>query len=83
MFIVVMGSTEVEDSYQGARLEDDNITLEFVQKMMDDFKQQRSIHTRYLGAFFDAVLNVPYLVEILGNCITIFTVFESWICCFL
>lgn len=47
----VMGSTEVEDSYQGARLEDDNITLEFVQKMMDDFKQQRSIHTRYLGAF--------------------------------
>ncbi len=47
MYMVVMVYTEVEDSYQGARLEGDDITLEFVQKMMDDFKQQRSIHSRY------------------------------------
>jgi serine/threonine-protein phosphatase 5 len=38
--------TEVEDSYQGARLEGDNITLEFVKKMMDDFKNQHSVHKR-------------------------------------
>lgn len=37
---------EVEDSYQGARLEGDTITLEFVKKMMDDFKNQRSVHRR-------------------------------------
>lgn len=46
-----MTFAEVKSSYQGARLEDDNVTLEFVQKMMDDFKQQRSIHSRYFGAF--------------------------------
>ncbi|BFI24353.1 serine/threonine-protein phosphatase 5 [Marchantia polymorpha subsp. ruderalis] len=37
---------EVEDSYQGARIED-KITLEFVKKMMDDFKNQKSLHKRY------------------------------------
>lgn len=49
-----MNSTVVEDSYQGARLEGDNITLEFVQKMMEDFKQQRSVHSRYMMRLFSA-----------------------------
>lgn len=55
--MVVMTFAEVEPSYQGARLEDDNITLDFVQKMMDDFKQQRSIHSRYFGAFYFILLH--------------------------
>lgn len=41
-----MVSAEVEKSYQGARIEDDKISLDFVKKMMDDFKQQRSVHSR-------------------------------------
>lgn len=73
----VMDSTEVKDSYQGARLVDDNLTLEFVQKMMDDFKQQRSIHTRYL----DAVTNIQPQFEILE--IVLHVYIESRICCLL
>lgn len=77
----VMDSTEVKDSYQGARLVDDNLTLEFVQKMMDDFKQQRSIHTRYLGALLDAATNIQPQFEILE--IVLHVYIESRICCLL
>lgn len=51
-YVAGMNSTVVNDSYQGARLEGDNITLEFVQKMMEDFKQQRSVHSRYMIILF-------------------------------
>lgn len=44
--MAVTVSAVVDDSYQGARIEEDNITLDFVTKMIDDFKQQRSVHTR-------------------------------------
>lgn len=58
----------VEESYQGARLEGDNITLEFVQKMMEDFKQQRSVHSRYAFQILlqtrEILLATPTLVEI-------------------
>jgi serine/threonine-protein phosphatase 5 len=60
--------TEVEDSYQGARLEGDNITLEFVKKMMDDFKNQRSVHKRYAFQILlqtrELLLSSPTLVDI-------------------
>ncbi|KAH8937066.1 hypothetical protein BDL97_16G006400 [Sphagnum fallax] len=61
-------SIEVEDSYQGARLEGDNITLEFVKKMMDDFKNQRSVHKRYAFQILlqtrELLLSSPTLVDI-------------------
>jgi serine/threonine-protein phosphatase 5 len=60
--------TEVEDSYQGARLEGDNITLEFVKKMMDDFKNQHSVHKRYAFQILlqtrELLLSSPTLVDI-------------------
>ncbi|CAI9089092.1 OLC1v1023598C1 [Oldenlandia corymbosa var. corymbosa] len=38
---------EVESEYDGARLEGDVVTLEFVKKMMEDFRNQKSLHRRY------------------------------------
>ncbi|XP_019426309.1 PREDICTED: serine/threonine-protein phosphatase 5-like isoform X2 [Lupinus angustifolius] len=40
-------SIDVEPQYSGARIEGDIITLDFVKKMMDDFKNQKSLHKRY------------------------------------
>lgn len=37
----------VEPEYVGARIEGDVVTLDFVKKMMDDFKNQKSLHRRY------------------------------------
>ncbi|WOL14145.1 serine/threonine-protein phosphatase 5 [Canna indica] len=38
---------EVEPQYDGPRIEDEVITLEFVKKMMDYFKNQKHLHKRY------------------------------------
>ncbi|XP_073122365.1 serine/threonine-protein phosphatase 5 isoform X2 [Henckelia pumila] len=38
---------DVESQYTGARIEGDVVTLEFVKKMMDDFKNQKCLHKRY------------------------------------
>ena len=38
---------DVEPQYSGARIEGDTITLDFVKKMMDDFKKQKCLHKRY------------------------------------
>ncbi|URE10401.1 PPP5 TPR repeat region [Musa troglodytarum] len=38
---------EVESQYTGARIEGEVVTLEFVKKMMDEFKNQRHLHKRY------------------------------------
>ncbi|XP_028126519.1 serine/threonine-protein phosphatase 5-like isoform X2 [Camellia sinensis] len=38
---------EVEPRYDGARIERDVVTLNFVKKMMDDFKNQKFLHKRY------------------------------------
>ena len=37
----------MEPEYAGARIEGDVVTLDFVKKMMDDFKNQKSLHRRY------------------------------------
>ncbi|KAL5997705.1 hypothetical protein ACLOJK_008635 [Asimina triloba] len=39
---------EVEPQYTGARIEGEVITLDFVKKMMDDFKNQKCLHKRYI-----------------------------------
>lgn len=38
---------DVEPQYSGARIEGDVVTLDFVKNMMDDFKNQKSLHKRY------------------------------------
>lgn len=40
---------DVEPQYSGARIEGDLVTLDFVKKMMDDFKNQKCIHKRYVN----------------------------------
>lgn len=40
--------SEVESQYTGARIEGDVVTLDFVKKMMEDFKNQRTLHQRYV-----------------------------------
>ncbi|KAG9153906.1 hypothetical protein Leryth_006014 [Lithospermum erythrorhizon] len=38
---------EVDSQYSGARIDGDVVTLDFVKKMMEDFKNQKSLHKRY------------------------------------
>lgn len=38
---------EVEPQYTGARIEGEVVTLDFVKKMMEDFKNQKFLHRRY------------------------------------
>ncbi|GBG69021.1 hypothetical protein CBR_g3721 [Chara braunii] len=38
---------EVDDSYTGPRLEGEEVTLEFVKTMMEEFRKQKSLHKRY------------------------------------
>ncbi|KAF5949492.1 hypothetical protein HYC85_011485 [Camellia sinensis] len=61
-------SIEVEPQYDGARIEGDFVTLNFVKKMMDDFRNQKFLHKRYA---FQIVLQtremlcaLPSLVDI-------------------
>lgn len=42
-------TVEVEPQYSGARIEGDVVTIDFVKKMMDDFKNQKSLHRRYVS----------------------------------
>lgn len=37
---------DVEPQYTGAKIEGDVVTLDFVKKMIDDFKNQKSLHKR-------------------------------------
>lgn len=57
----------VEDSYRGPRMEVDDegkpfITLEFVQAMMEEFKEERLIHKRYA---FQIILEAQALLKAL------------------
>lgn len=40
--------TDVEPQYTGARIEGEVVTLDFVKKMMEDFKNQKCLHKRFL-----------------------------------
>ena len=40
----------MEPEYSGPRIEGDVVTLDFVKKMMEDFKNEKCIHKRYIGA---------------------------------
>lgn len=45
-FIFFFTLVEVEPQYTGARIEGDVVTLDFVKKMMEDFKSQKNLHRR-------------------------------------
>ncbi|XP_022944343.1 serine/threonine-protein phosphatase 5-like [Cucurbita moschata] len=59
---------DVEPQYSGARIEGDIITLGFVKKMMDDFKNQKSLHKRYVFQILQQAKKIfkalPSLVDI-------------------
>nr|KYP47649.1 Serine/threonine protein phosphatase 5 [Cajanus cajan] len=42
-------NTDVEPQYSGARIEGEVVTLDFVKKMMEDFKNQKFLHKRLLS----------------------------------
>ncbi|XP_022860379.1 serine/threonine-protein phosphatase 5-like [Olea europaea var. sylvestris] len=59
---------DVEPQYAGARIEDDVVTLDFVKKMMDDFKNQKCLHKRYACQIVlqtrEMLQSLPSLVDI-------------------
>ncbi|KAK6134427.1 hypothetical protein DH2020_031825 [Rehmannia glutinosa] len=59
---------DVEPQYSGARIEGDVVTLDFVKKMMDDFKNQKCLHKRYAYQIVlqirDLLRELPSLVDI-------------------
>ncbi|KAK4484569.1 hypothetical protein RD792_007153 [Penstemon davidsonii] len=58
----------MEPQYAGSRIEGDNVTLDFVKKMMDDFKNQKCLHKRYAFQIVlqirDIMRSLPSLVDI-------------------
>ncbi|CAI0449206.1 unnamed protein product [Linum tenue] len=61
-------SIEVEPNYTGARIEGDTITLDFVKKMMDDFKNEKRLHRRYA---FQIVLQIREMLQALPSLVDI------------
>ncbi|XP_057430690.1 serine/threonine-protein phosphatase 5 isoform X2 [Lotus japonicus] len=61
-------SIDVESQYSGARIEGDVVTLDFVKKMMDDFKNQKSLHKRYA---FQIVLQTREILQALPSLVDI------------
>uniref|UniRef100_A0A2N9IAR7 protein-serine/threonine phosphatase n=1 Tax=Fagus sylvatica TaxID=28930 RepID=A0A2N9IAR7_FAGSY len=59
---------DVEPQYSGARIDGDVVTLDFVKKMMDDFKNQKCLHKRYAFQIVlqmrDTLRALPSLVDI-------------------
>lgn len=60
----------VEPQYTGARIEDNVVTLDFVKKMMDNFKNQKCLHKRYqlkLSSMFnDAIFVILLLMKMIS-----------------
>ncbi|XP_004304496.1 PREDICTED: serine/threonine-protein phosphatase 5 isoform X2 [Fragaria vesca subsp. vesca] len=61
-------SIEVESQYTGARIEGDVVTLDFVKKMMEDFKNQKTLHQRYA---FQIVLQTKEMLQKLPSLVDI------------
>ncbi|XP_023736451.1 serine/threonine-protein phosphatase 5 isoform X1 [Lactuca sativa] len=59
---------DVEPQYTGARIDGDVVTLDFVKKMMDDFKNQKCLHKRYAFQIVlqtrEILMALPSLVDI-------------------
>ncbi|BAT88976.1 hypothetical protein LR48_Vigan09g090400 [Vigna angularis] len=61
-------NTDVEPQYSGARIEGDVVTLDFVKKMMEDFKNQKFLHKRYA---FQIVLQTREILQSLPSLVDI------------
>ncbi|KAJ9172864.1 hypothetical protein P3X46_016060 [Hevea brasiliensis] len=61
-------SIDVEPHYSGARIEGDTVTLNFVKKMMNDFKNQKCLHKRYA---FQIVLQTREMLRALPSLVDI------------
>ncbi|XP_013745007.2 serine/threonine-protein phosphatase 5-like isoform X3 [Brassica napus] len=59
---------EVEPQYSGARIEGEEVTLEFVKQMMDDFKNQKTLHKRYA---YQIVLKTRQILQALPSLVDI------------
>ncbi|XP_052735141.1 serine/threonine-protein phosphatase 5 isoform X2 [Vigna angularis] len=59
---------DVEPQYSGARIEGDVVTLDFVKKMMEDFKNQKFLHKRYA---FQIVLQTREILQSLPSLVDI------------
>ncbi|KAL1300556.1 hypothetical protein AAHE18_18G190900 [Arachis hypogaea] len=59
---------DVELQYSGARIEGDVVTLDFVKKMMDDFKNQKYLHKCYA---FQIVLQTREMLKALPSLVDI------------
>lgn len=59
---------DVEPQYTGAKIDGEVVTLDFVQKMMDDFKNQKILHKRYACQIVlqarELLRSLPSLVDI-------------------
>lgn len=51
---------EVEPQYSGARIEGEEVTLDFVKNMMEDFKNQKTLHKRCVlfGVVFNLIITM-------------------------
>ncbi|KAJ0259316.1 Serine/threonine-protein phosphatase 5 [Hirschfeldia incana] len=59
---------EVEPQYSGARIEGEEVTLDFVKQMMDDFKNQKTLHKRYA---YQIVLKTRQILQALPSLVDI------------
>ncbi|KAM7262397.1 hypothetical protein ACFE04_000080 [Oxalis oulophora] len=59
---------EVEPQYSGAKIEGDVVTLDFVKKMMDEFKNQKFLHKRYA---YQIVLQMRQILQALPSLVDI------------
>ncbi|XP_050228286.1 serine/threonine-protein phosphatase 5 isoform X2 [Mercurialis annua] len=61
-------SIDVESQYSGAIIEGDCVTLDFIKKMIEDFKNQKCLHKRYAFQIVlqtrDMLRDLPSLVDI-------------------
>ncbi|KAF3554404.1 hypothetical protein F2Q69_00017901 [Brassica cretica] len=60
--------SEVEPQYSGARIEGEEVTLEFVKQMMEDFKNQKTLHKRYA---YQIVLKTRQILQALPSLVDI------------
>ncbi|KAL9258492.1 Serine/threonine-protein phosphatase 5-like protein [Drosera capensis] len=58
----------VEPQYSGARIEGEVVTLDFIKKMMEDFRNQKHLHKRYA---FQIVLQVRDLLRSLASLVDV------------
>lgn len=59
---------EVEPQYSGARIEGDTVTLEFINNMLEDFKNQKCVHKRYA---FQIVLQMRDMLRALPSLVDV------------